>query len=122
MHTRYFSSVNFDILALNLALPHFLLSIVFNGFILIYLYNTCVHVLYLISAIINNLSFLKNNIKNAYQQKIMRVKQLLLMFCVTYSNSKLVDCFFFKLKFNSIINNEFISKFTQIKFLGKIVF
>lgn len=96
MHTRYFSSVNFDILALNLALPHFLLSIVFNGFILIYLYNTCV--LYLISAITNNLSFLKNNIKNAYQQKIMRVKQLLNMFGVTYSNSKLVDWVFFKIK------------------------
>lgn len=92
MHTKYFSSVNFDILALNLALPHFLLFIVLNGFILIYLYNTCV--LYLISAISNNLSFLKNNIKNAYQQKIMRAKQLLNMFCVTYSNSKLVDCFY----------------------------
>lgn len=96
MHTKYFSSVNFDILALNLALPHFLFFIVFNGFILIYLYNTCA--LYLISAISNNLSFLKNNIKNAYQQKSMRVKQLLNMCCLTYSNSKLVDWFFFKIK------------------------
>lgn len=95
--TRDILSVNFDILALNLALPHFLLFIVFNGFILIYLYNTCV--LYLISAISNNLSFLKNNIKNAYQQKIMRVKQLLNMFCVTYSNSKLVDFFLIKIQF-----------------------
>lgn len=61
---RYFLFVNFDILVLNLVLLYFLFFIVFNGFILIYLYNMCV--LYLIFVISNNLFFFKNNIKNVY--------------------------------------------------------